>query len=1559
MATSLIAELDEQRRDALVDYYLGQIIPSAETSAPPTIITPEDLYEYLLIDNQVSAQVETSRVAQAIASIQQYIHAIFNGMEPGYSDGFDTEYLQLWREGISEYSVWAGYQMIEDYPENYIDPTLRLTKTEQFKELELDLGQSRITVDSVQAALKSYLNKFEVVSNLSVVSGYIDSIDYKKGNYYFLGRQRVEPFSHYWRKAIIDLDDSSSHVSASVWTEWKKIDAAFSASVSHARLVVIEGRVHIIWVESSKPQVDEEGQRTGLYINAVNMSYKQLNDTWSPPTTLFTVLSDTVDVHDSYDSDGRLVSAYSFSTMVDVRDSAMAPSLIVCFYKRNINSTVEQAIRSQDIYLKAYDVFFNDMYLSSAAQAELYTVAAQVANNPARLLTPVDGVKQSDDKSQVEEWGVEKVFWDTESNLNYSGALSQTLSFSATLHGAVGGERYFNIQGFCSARRNAENGFWVKLESSEHKIPGGPNAPMGYYGMIDVMGQVNGGFVGRVMFGSVYNMSGMGFSGVWEMNGVTIGTVADNGYGDMSGGRYSRVAYAQLDLSYDDFKHLSEAAIKGGAGVSFTLTSGRKEVIVPAGDNNNSEALSGPVVETFDFSYVSNLSQAATAPQHLGSYSLTLNGAARTPVIKVPLPALLDASHTFLFGAEKESVGVNAFMVLISIPALEGPEIKVTDEGAQFLDLESLNLPNLKFVRLNTQFAKKLTKTAERSLESTFSWETQHTLEPPAPDSLTKEWLPVDLNGANGRYFWEIFFHVPHMVAHRLHMEFDYREAEKWLNYIFNPLVRIPALDPPIVPDPHYQYWTSRPLTGPDTPEFELEGLGDPDAIAYSVPSHYRKMIFISYLNNIIAHGDMLYRQLTRDTLNEAKLHYVRALSLLGPLSKGRSVSQWESMTLDDAARNGSDSTPVFATRLWQDSPGRLSAIAKGQPWLRLLNAPWFRLPVNAALLDQWERLDLRLSNLRNNLTLDGKPLQLALYEPPANPFDLLRAQLAGGGSAQRRLGSLAIIPPYRFRAMLPRVQNAVETLIRYGDQVRSYMEMRDRANQEELQQSHVLELSTFTQQLQEQALDQAYKSNEALQASRETIRARLKYYSMLVKDDVSSAETAGMILNAVTGVLHTGASLASVAGHIIDMTPNIFGPPIIQGGARLSGGPFAMAAGLQAVAQVTSLASDLVMTTEYYRRRRVEWTFQVEQAELELETIDKQLELQTLAIQSAETSQAQAIKAQEQAQVYYSFLKNRATGPALYQWLLSQMATMYFQAYDVVLSMCLSTEACWQYEIGDHNTHFVPTNAWADNYHGLTAGEALKLGLLRMESSYLNRHERRLELTKTVSLKKLFELKTKDAPEGVKWQTVLDTFFSDEGSGTLPFNLTALIFDQDYPGHYLRQLVNVSVSIPAVIGPYQDIRATLTQLGSRTLTKPVFGGVKWLYQSDSTLPEGYDDEVPVDGTQVINNPRAYQQIGISHGVDDRGMFSMDFGDERYYPFEGTGAVSSWQLHFPRHRSSEQAAMLASLTDIIVHVRYLAVDGGIPFQEQVEALVKAIETPPDAPVTNKRLSAPK
>ncbi len=95
-----------------------------------------------------------------------------------------------------------------------------------------------------------------------------------------------------------------------------------------------------------------------------------------------------------------------------------------------------------------------------------------------------------------------------------------------------------------------------------------------------------------------------------------------------------------------------------------------------------------------------------------------------------------------------------------------------------------------------------------------------------------------------------------------------------------------------------------------------------------------------------------------------------------------------------------------------------------------------------------------------------------------------------------------------------------------------------------------------------------------------------------------------------------------------------------------------------------------------------------------------------------------------------------------------------------------------------------------------------------------------------------------------------------------------------------------------------KDIRATLTQTSSKVFM------------------------APDDPRQVMEDRRANQQIALSTGVDDNGLFTLNFNDERYLPFEYTGAVSTWQLTFPNPQA--QKDLLESLSDVIVHVSYTA-----------------------------------
>ncbi|MGK9518147.1 hypothetical protein O6467_25645, partial [Salmonella enterica subsp. enterica] len=61
-----------------------------------------------------------------------------------------------------------------------------------------------------------------------------------------------------------------------------------------------------------------------------------------------------------------------------------------------------------------------------------------------------------------------------------------------------------------------------------------------------------------------------------------------------------------------------------------------------------------------------------------------------------------------------------------------------------------------------------------------------------------------------------------------------------------------------------------------------------------------------------------------------------------------------------------------------------------------------------------------------------------------------------------------------------------------------------------------------------------------------------------------------------------------------------------------------------------------------------------------------------------------------DQARQTYELLSKRFGNAQLYQWLNSQLAALYYQAYDVAHALCLTAQACWQFERADWDTGFI-----------------------------------------------------------------------------------------------------------------------------------------------------------------------------------------------------------------------------------------------------------------------------
>jgi len=216
---------------------------------------------------------------------------------------------------------------------------------------------------------------------------------------------------------------------------------------------------------------------------------------------------------------------------------------------------------------------------------------------------------------------------------------------------------------------------------------------------------------------------------------------------------------------------------------------------------------------------------------------------------------------------------------------------------------------------------------------------------------------------------------------------------------------------------------------------------------------------------------------------------------------------------------------------------------------------------------------------------------------------------------------------------------------------------------------------------------------------------------------------------------------------------------------------------------------------------------------------------------------------------------------------------------------------------------------------------------LQQMEQSYVNNNPRRFEIEKTISLRQAFPR-----------EFLRFVWGKDDGHrGLLNFTLSERLFDFDFPGHYCRMIKTISISLPAVIGPYQNLNATLTQVSNTVLLKadPTnASAVNYLIYMTSANPGGPVPVPPPPGV-LRSNWMPSQQIAISGGLDDSGLFQLDFNDQRYLPFEGTGAVSSWTFSL---LPETNRINFDSISDVIVKLRYTALDGGTGFGGKVKEL---------------------
>jgi len=869
--------------------------------------------------------------------------------------------------------------------------------------------------------------------------------------------------------------------------------------------------------------------------------------------------------------------------------------------------------------------------------------------------------------------------------------------------------------------------------------------------------------------------------------------------------------------------------------------------------------------------------------------------------------------------------------------------------------------------------------------------------------SFRKE-IDVTAHGAYATYNWELFFHLPLMIAVHLSKARRFAEAQRWFHFIFDPTCNDPDVAPP------GRFWKFLAFRGEGTPtqiDDLLELLSrspaelsaqeqqlrtdilngyqailakpfQPHAVARTRHIAYQYSVVMKYLDNLIAWGDDLFQQDTIESINEATQLYVLAANLLGPRpqripSRGvvqpKTFAQLQAEGLDPMANALIELENQFPFNAGSPAPGVGGDDESAGALVGIGRTLYFCIPQNENMLSYWDTAADRLFKIRHCMNIQGVVRPLALFDPPIDPGMLVKATAAGVDLSSAVSGLTQPIGPVR---ALPLIQKALEMCAEVRNLGNALLAAQEKGDAEQLaqvRQRHEIQVQQMTQDARFVQWKQAEEATEGLLRSRVSALDRYNHYRRLLgldqsdppaaitadrrqltEDNFDDAYTelvgqyaqavperdypaliaapgavsdlialtlqtgnlhlnlnefldlnvlgpAGLVLRALSGTVDTStAALAAVPDVSVDTLPmGVGGHTRIAGGSKIAESGRSASSAMRTAALISEFAAGYAAKAAAYQRRTDDWILQHNQAANDLMVIGRQILAALIAEQVTrhdyETIRQQVACARELDQLLHDKFSNED----LYLWMQGEISRLYYQWYRFAFDTARKAERTMKQELMRPELDaqdFVQFNYWDGGRKGLLSGEALHLDVKRMECAYYDNNKRELELTSHVSLRQLDPV----------------ALLALRSTGTCTVSIPEWLFDRDCPGHYLRRIKTVALSIPSVAGPFSSVNCTLSLLRSSLRTSAALTDGEYLRQ-------GADDD------RFIDYIGAQQAIVTSTAVADSGLFETNLHDDRFLPFEGAGAESIWKLELP---TDYPAFDYSTISDVILHLRYTA-----------------------------------
>ena len=1447
IAPDLSDRLRLKRRDALQAFLIAERHEFQDS---------DDLYERFLIDTAMEPCFMTSRIKQAIASVQLFVQRALMGLEPDVHFQSDDVEQWQWRKN---YRVWEANRKVFMYPENFTRPELRDDKTPFFSALEDRLLQQDVTGRAVEEAYMGYLRRLDRVARLEIMAHYYDILE---DVLHIFARTAAEPAEYYYRQ----------WVRQSTFTPWVKMEINIEGE--HLVPIIYNRRLRLMWVIFST-ESKEVNDRVKKY-HRMFLHWSEYQDgAWSSPgKSKVSISTETTEGNYAFQY-GPESRFYFWAEVVGEH-----LNLFPFYHHGEVYSALEEVAAFRPYHHVQINRFFR---FEGCHDGPVVVRADSLFDDPETF--------PNVHRRRVLPYRVPKAYFSHNQKFRQDKPLNMFSQVMVDSDGVI-----------LLEQSKVEN---IILSQSSDRFYVTPPHQYEHY-------------ESQAPF-------------FFEDAARTFLVVPKDIYSSGGGGPGAEAA-ERVSLNKD--------------ALELSFLHGLRASVLPA----VSPPATGRIMALADISRDTEQVYTRTNENSVINRALITAGEDALPgLVQARLIALPDGA---VGGAAGGAAGAAGGLAGNQIPGAtkKAYHFKPFYHPGSCLFIE----------RLNRYGVDGLLKT---------------TVSHPVKD------VNYHAGGAYSQYNWEIFFHIPLLIANKLAQNQRFAEAQAWYHTIFDPTA---PEDEELHPEErHRRYWKFKPFYefSAETRLEEMMALineGDPDLenqvvqweanpfnphqVARLRIVSYMKQVVMNYIDNLVAWGDYLFNQDTMEAINEATQLYVLAGQILGRRPEQVQQREPAARTFNQLALDVFSNSLVFlestmffatgslvgpqlelnlegftngnarkiATRQREPDNGIIaladmfhmlspSVITPTPPGDAPLQVLYFCIPPNDRLFEYWDLVADRLFKIRNCMNIEGVTRTLALFEPPIDPALLVKA-VAAGMDIHSALNDLnAPLPHYRFNNMVQKALELCQDVRALGNALLQALEKKDAEAVALLRAGHEAELLRRLKRTRELQIEEAGEQVVALQKAQKIAEAKRDYYSSRDFLNVGESIQLANLLQAQMYQLVAGSF--NTAASVMAMLPNfsLGGSVSLTIGSEIStsvgvsfGTSFGgsnIAAGIRAIGEYASMiaANHQSLATQAgllggYRRRAEEWAFQAELARKELDHIVQQEIAARVRQQIAERELATHEVQMEHARVIDEFMQNKYTGLALYDWMISQISGLYFQSYQLAYDTAKRAEQCFRHELGQENTGLIEFGYWDSLKKGLLAGERLYLDIRRMEAAFLDQNRREYEITQHFSLLML-------NPEAL---------IRLRETGTGEFDLPELAFDLVYPGQYMRRIKSVRLTVPCVTGPYTNVSARLTLLGNRARVGTGASG-------------GYAYQGIEDG-RFRHDLAGIQSIAASTGRDDNGLFEFSFRDERYLPFEGAGAIGRWRIELP---AEFRPFDYDTITDVILSVSYTAREGGDAFRESV------------------------